>query len=95
MSICSTAISKEAREGMTPLAVPVKVACRLVGVGNTTMWALIKPVVYVFNAGYWAPRVGFYGGINYGFGYAGVGYQGGYWNNGAFFYNSAANNVSM
>jgi len=42
MSICSTAISKDAREGMKPLAVPVKIACRLVGVGNTTMWALIK-----------------------------------------------------
>src|SRR5258708_740403 len=24
--------------------------------------------VYVFNAGYWGPVVGFYGGINYGFG---------------------------
>ena len=42
MSICSTAISKDAREGTKPLAVPVKIACRLVGVGNTTMWALIR-----------------------------------------------------
>jgi excisionase family DNA binding protein len=25
-----------------PLGVPVKTACQLVGVGNTTMWALIK-----------------------------------------------------
>jgi excisionase family DNA binding protein len=25
-----------------PLAVTVKTACQLVGVGNTTMWALIK-----------------------------------------------------
>jgi excisionase family DNA binding protein len=25
-----------------PLGDPVKTACRLVGVGNTTMWALIK-----------------------------------------------------
>jgi excisionase family DNA binding protein len=25
-----------------PLAVSVKAACKLVGVGNTTMWALIK-----------------------------------------------------
>ena len=41
-----------------------------------------------------APRVGFYGGVNYGFGYAGVGYQGGYWNNGAFFYNRSVNNVT-
>ena len=25
-----------------PLAVSVKTACKLIGVGNTTMWALIK-----------------------------------------------------
>jgi hypothetical protein len=48
---------------------------------------------FVFNEGYWGAQVGFYGGINYGFGYAGVGYQGGYWNNGAFFYNRSVNNV--
>ena len=42
---------------------------------------------YVFNAGYWGPHVGFYGGINYGFGYGGVGYSGGYWNHGSFSYN--------
>lgn len=28
--------------GLKPLAVPVKVACQLVGVGNTTMYELIK-----------------------------------------------------
>ena len=49
--------------------------------------------VYVFNQGYWGPHVGYYGGINYGFGYGGVGYQGGYWNNGAFNYNRAVNNI--
>lgn len=49
--------------------------------------------VYVFNAGYWAPHVGFYGGINYGFGYNGSGYDGGRWNNGAFAYNRAVNNI--
>jgi hypothetical protein len=32
----------EARNGIKPLAVPVKIACQLVGVGNTSMWALIK-----------------------------------------------------
>src|SRR5215470_14230824 len=37
--------------------------------------------VYVFNEGYWGPHVGFYGGVAYGFGYTGVGYEGGYWNN--------------
>jgi len=50
--------------------------------------------VFVFNQGYWGPHVGFYGGINYGFGYIGVGYEGGYWSNGAFFYNRAVNNVT-
>ena len=32
--------------------------------------------IYVWNAGYWGPHVGFYGGVNYGFGYGGVGYEG-------------------
>ena len=49
---------------------------------------------FVFNEGYWGAQIGFYGGVNYGFGYAGVGYQGGYWNNGAFFYNRSVNNVT-
>ena len=51
-------------------------------------------VAFIWHPGYWGPRVGFYGGINYGFGYFGVGYQGGYWNNGRFFYNRAVNNIS-
>ena len=50
--------------------------------------------VFAWNAGYWAPHVGFYGGIVYGFGYMGVGYAGGYWNNGAFLYNRSVNNVA-
>src|SRR6202162_2432648 len=49
--------------------------------------------VYAWNGGYWGPQVGFYGGVNYGFGYIGVGYAGGYWNNGAFFYNRSVNNI--
>jgi hypothetical protein len=48
---------------------------------------------YVFNAGYWGPTVGFYGGVNYGFGYGGAGFAGGFWNNGAFNYNTAVANV--
>src|SRR5580693_8365944 len=35
--------------------------------------------VYAFNVGYWGPTVGFYGGVNYGFGYGGTGYGGGRW----------------
>jgi len=49
---------------------------------------------YAWNAGYWGPHIGFYGGINYGFGYSGVGYAGGFWQGGAFHYNTAVNNVS-
>jgi hypothetical protein len=50
---------------------------------------------YVFNDGYWGPEVGFYGGINYGFGYLGVGFVGGRWDNGHFFYNRAVANVNV
>ncbi len=48
---------------------------------------------FIWHAGYWGPRVGFYGGINYGFGYVGVGYLGGVWDHGVFRYNAAVNNV--
>jgi len=47
---------------------------------------------YAWNAGYWGPHIGFYGGVNYGFGYGGAGYEGGYWNNGVFAYNRTVNN---
>jgi len=50
--------------------------------------------VYVWHAGYWGPHVGFYGGINYGFGYGGVGFYGGEWRGGAFHYNTAVTNVN-
>src|SRR5271155_3531500 len=33
--------------------------------------------VYGFRQGYWGEQVGFYGGVNYGFGYVGVGFAGG------------------
>jgi hypothetical protein len=49
---------------------------------------------YAWHAGYWGPHVGFYGGINYGFGYGGVGFVGGEWRGGAFFYNRAVVNVN-
>lgn len=48
--------------------------------------------VYLWHPGYWGPHVGFYGGVNYGFGYGGVGFCGGEWRGGAFFYNSAVVN---
>jgi WXXGXW repeat (2 copies) len=55
-------------------------------------WAFVGGV-YAFRPGYWGQRVGFYGGIDYGFGYSGAGYQGGRWDNGRFFYNTTVNNI--
>ena len=48
--------------------------------------------VYSFHAGYWGPTVGFYGGVAYGFGYTGVGFEGAHWQNGALFYNRSVSN---
>jgi hypothetical protein len=49
---------------------------------------------YGWNAGYWGASVGFYGGINYGFGYPGVGFYGGAWGPRGFAYNTAVANVN-
>ncbi len=49
--------------------------------------------IYLWHPGYWGPHVGFYGGINYGYGYTGVGFEGGYWSGGAFYYNRAVANM--
>jgi hypothetical protein len=48
---------------------------------------------YLYHTGYWGSHVGFYGGVRYGFGYWGHGYDGGYWNGRTFYYNRAYNNV--
>jgi hypothetical protein len=50
---------------------------------------------YAWHPGYWGPHVGFYGGINYGFGYGGVGFVGGEWRGGGFYYNRYVTNVSV
>ena len=50
---------------------------------------------FVFYEGYWGPHVGFYGGINYGFGYFGDGFVGGRWDSGHFFYNREVTNVNV
>lgn len=50
---------------------------------------------FLFHEGYWGPRVGFYGGINYGFGYFGNGYEGGRWDHDRFFYNRSVNNINV
>jgi hypothetical protein len=49
---------------------------------------------YRFNQGYWGPNVGYYGGINYGFGYGGSGYYGGEWAGNTFRYNTAVTRVN-
>ena len=49
---------------------------------------------YIFHTGFWGPQVGFYGGINYGFGYFGTGFVGGRWDGGVFRYNTAVFNVN-
>ena len=50
---------------------------------------------FIFHDGFWGPEVGFYGGISYGFGYFGVGFVGGRWDGGHFFYNRAVLNVNV
>jgi WXXGXW repeat (2 copies) len=51
---------------------------------------------FVFYEGYWSYQVvGFYGGINYGYGYFGHGYEGGRWERDRFLYNRAVNNVDV
>ena len=48
---------------------------------------------YGWHGGYWGSQVGFYGGINYGFGYGGIGFEGGRWAGNRFSYNTAVTNV--
>jgi hypothetical protein len=49
--------------------------------------------LFIFHPGYWGRHVGYYGGVNYGFGYGGVGFAGGVWRNGVFAYNTAVMHV--
>jgi hypothetical protein len=50
---------------------------------------------YAWNEGYWGTTVGFYGGINYGFGYSGHGYTGGHWQGQQFYYNRTVSHVNV
>ena len=50
--------------------------------------------MFYWHPGYWARNVGYYGGINYGFGYFGIGFVGGRWNGGFFEYNTAVWHVN-
>ena len=49
---------------------------------------------YAFHTGYWGPSVGFYGGVDYGYGYFGHGYGGGAWQGNVFRYNTAVTHVN-
>jgi len=49
---------------------------------------------YTWHPGFWATHIGYYGGINYGFGYFGTGFVGGGWFGNAFRYNTAVTNVN-
>ena len=50
--------------------------------------------MYAWHPGYWGMHVGYYGGVNYGFGYMGVGFVGGMWHGGVFAYNTAVMRVN-
>ena len=50
--------------------------------------------LYVWHPGYWGPHVGYYGGVNYGFGYMGIGFAGGIWRGHDFVYNTAVVRVN-
>jgi hypothetical protein len=50
--------------------------------------------LYIWHPGYWGRHVGYYGGVNYGFGYMGIGFAGGVWRGGVFAYNTAVMNVN-
>ncbi len=50
---------------------------------------------YRWHLGYWGPQVGYYGDIDYGYGYTGEGYEGGYWRGRDFYYNRAVSNVNV
>ena len=48
---------------------------------------------YSWHEGCWGPKVGFYGGINYGNGYTGSGFTGGRWEGNVFRHNTAVSKV--
>jgi hypothetical protein len=58
-------------------------------------WGWSDEGIYVWHGGYWGPHVGFYGGVSYGYGYGGVGFEGGYWRGGVYSYNRSVMNVGV
>ena len=65
-----------------------------VGALWTPPWWGWENGMYVFHDGYWGNEVGYYGGVDYGYGYMGVGFVGGEWRDGAFAYNTAVMRVN-
>jgi hypothetical protein len=61
------------------------------GISGTDATAMMSKKIdgglYFWHPNYWGYHVGFYGGVNYGFGHFGVGYSGGHWHNGVMAYN--------
>jgi hypothetical protein len=60
----------------------------------TPAWWGWEDGAYLFHDGFWAPEVGWYGGINYGYGYFGHGFYGGRWDRDRFYYNTAVVHVN-
>src|SRR6266436_2337529 len=58
------------------------------------VWVAPPRPGFLWTPGYWGPHVGFYGGVNYGFGYGGVGFVGGEWREGRYHYNTAVVRVN-
>ncbi len=74
--------------------------CRVPGFSPPAWDSSGRPVIGASSAastlwheGYWGPRVGFYGGINYGNGYFGSGFTGGRWEGGVFRHNTVISKV--
>src|ERR1700742_1709198 len=72
----------------------VRVPPPSVGLLWTPGWWGWNNGAYAFNQGYWGSHVGFYGGVNYGYGYTGNGYWGGRWHGNTFQYNTAVTRVN-
>ena len=60
----------------------------------TPAWWGWENGAFLFHDGFWATEVGWYGGINYGFGYFGHGFHGGRWDHDRFYYNTAVVHVN-
>lgn len=56
-------------------------------------WGLFSGF-FGWHPGYWGVRIGYYGGVNYGFGYFGSGFYGGKWDGNIFRYNTAVWHVN-